>query len=375
MRRTYVQAIGTAVPRHRASQSDVAEWAMRVASARCDDEREGRRAAGVVERVYKASAIRRRCSVVPDFTAGPEAFGFFPNNWRLDPEPSTAARMEVYRREAPALAREAAEACLARAPHVPRSAVTHLVVVTCTGFFAPGLDTLLVRDLGLRPDVQRTIVGFMGCYAAFNALRAADAICASDPEATALVVCVEICSIHYQAEFSMNNVVANCLFSDGAAAALVASAPEGAPRGAFEIVDSYTRIEDDSEAQMTWSVSDTGFRMTLAPEVPDTLRRGVEPFVATLLGKSGLSRADVDFWAVHPGGRRIVEVVRDELALAESAVAPSFDVLGEYGNMSSPTVLFVLDRCLAHGPRPGALGVAVAFGPGLTLESMLVRAV
>jgi predicted naringenin-chalcone synthase len=375
MRRTHVQAIGTAVPIHHAPQLDVAQWAKRVAESQFDDEREAKRAGAAVERIYRNSAIRRRSSVVADFVAEPEAFDFFPPTWRLEPEPTTGARMELYRREAPPLARAAAEACLARAPHVPRSSITHLVVVTCTGFFAPGLDALLVKQLGLRPDTKRTIVGFMGCYAAFNALRAASSICAADPEAVALVVCVELCSIHFQRRFSMNNVVANCLFSDGAAAALVTSEPEGSRRGVVELVDSYTRIEDDSEAQMTWTVTDTGFQMSLAPEVPDTLERGIEPFVATLLGQNGVARGQIGFWAVHPGGRRIVEVVRDRLGLSERAVASSFDVLAEFGNMSSPTILFVLDRCLAENRLPGALGVALAFGPGLTLESMLLRSV
>jgi predicted naringenin-chalcone synthase len=256
---------------------------------------------------------------------------------------------------------------------VPRASISHLIVVTCTGFFAPGVDAALVHDLGLRRDVQRTVIGFMGCYAAFNALRMASTICNADPEAVVLVVCVELCSIHFQREFSMNNVVANCLFSDGAGAALVTSEPEGAARGVLELVDSHTCIEVDSETQMTWTISDSGFRMALAPEVPDTLRRGIDPFVATLLGKAGVRRTDVRFWAVHPGGRRIVEAVRDELDLAEEDVAPSFEVLGECGNMSSPTILFVLERCLARRRAPGSLGVALAFGPGLTLESLLVR--
>jgi predicted naringenin-chalcone synthase len=375
MRRTHVQGIGTAVPIHRAPQLEVAQWARRVAESQFDDEREAKRAGAAVERIYRNSAIRKRSSVVADFVAEPEAFTFFPPTWRLDPDPTTGARMELYRREAPPLAHAAAEACFARAPHVPRSSVSHLIVVTCTGFFAPGLDALLVKGLGLRPDTKRTIVGFMGCYAAFNALRAASSICVADPEAVVLVVCVELCSIHFQREFSMNNVVANCLFSDGAAAALVTSEPEGSRRGVVELVDSYTRIEDDSEAQMTWMVTDTGFQMSLAPEVPDTLERGVEPFVATLLGQNGVARGDVGFWAIHPGGRRIVEAVRERLGLPERAVASSFDVLAEFGNMSSPTILFVLERCLAEKPPPGMLGVALAFGPGLTLESMLLRSI
>lgn len=367
------------MPRYRASQGEVAEWAKKAArgqSAAGDEEgREARRAQSAIERIYRGSAIERRSSVLPDFAREPDEFVFFPKNWGLDPAPTTAERMQIYEREAPLLAAEACERAFALAPHVPASAVTHLVVVTCTGFFAPGLDALLVKRLGLRSDVARTQIGFMGCYAAFPALRQADAFCRADPEAVVLVVCVELCSLHFQRELTMENVVANCLFSDGSAAALLSSEPEGSTRGVAAIVDSYTTIEDDSEEQMTWTVTDNGFRMTLSSEVPDTLDRSIAPFVATLLGRNGLTERDVGFWAVHPGGRRIVEAVRERLELTERAVSPSFEVLAENGNMSSPTVLFVLDRCLQRRRAAGTPGVAMAFGPGLTLESMLFETV
>jgi alpha-pyrone synthase len=382
MRSVNIQAIGTAVPNHRASQSEVADFAKKVARSQRDGAgdnvdhdamRERRRALAAIDRVYRQSAIERRSSVLEDFVRTPEAFSFFPANWALDPQPSTASRMEVYRREAPSLALRAAETCFERAAHVPRSAVTHVIFVSCTGFFAPGPDIELVRALGLRRDVSRQIIGFMGCYGAFNALRAARDACLADPEAVVLVVCVELCSIHFQRELTVDNIVANCLFSDGAGAALVAS-ERGDARGRVALLDSYTAIEDDSLDQMTWTITDAGFRMTLASVVPDTLRSSVGPFVDTLLGRNGLGRRDVEFWAIHPGGRRIVEAIRDELALAPSDVATSLDVLAEHGNMSSATILFVLGRALDRAPRSGAIGVAMAFGPGLTLESLLLRA-
>jgi alpha-pyrone synthase len=380
MRETFLQAIGTAVPRYSASQAFAAEFNKRVAQAyrtgafNGGDGEGDRRAPspGVIDRIFKQSAIESRSSVLADYLREPHEFDFYPKNWALYPSPSTSARMELYRREAPPLAREAAEACLAAAPGVPRQAVTHLVVVTCTGFFAPGIDIVLARALGLRPDVQRQIIGFMGCYGAFNGLRAAAAACTADPDAVALVVCVELCTIHFQQDLTMDNIVANCLFSDGAAAALVTGA--GRPAGPLALVDSYTIVEEDSLDQMTWTVVDTGFRMTLGAEVPDTLRRSAGPFVETLLGRNQLTLDDVAFWAIHPGGRRIVEAVRETLGLSADDVAPSFEVLARHGNMSSPTVLFVLERCLARRPEPGAIGVAMAFGPGLTVESLLVRA-
>lgn len=378
-RQAYIRAIGTAVPRFRAPQSEVAAWAKRVAIEQTGpvvaDARDARRAQAAIERVYRSSAIESRSSVVPDYVAEPADFTFYPQTWSLSPAPTTSERMEVYRREAPPLALSAAQACLDRAPEVRPSDVTHLVVVTCTGFFAPGLDTLLAKDLNLRPDVERTVVGFMGCYAAFPALRAATAACASRDDAVVLVVCVELCSIHFQNELTMDNVIANCLFSDGAAAALVTTQKPDTGRSALRIVDSYTRIEEDTESQMTWTVIDTGFQMTLSAEVPGTLERAIAPFADILLERNGLTRGDVGFWAVHPGGRRIIDAVRDRLELTRDDVAASYGVLARCGNMSSPTILFVLESTLESSARPGDLGVALAFGPGLTLESMLLETV
>jgi predicted naringenin-chalcone synthase len=383
MREATIQAIGTALPRYRGRQSDAAEFFKKVAEAAVAGEAapgnggggarrgDARAAHAAIDRIYRRSAIESRQSVLEDYLREPADFSFFPRNWALHPSPSTGARMELYKSEAPPLARAAAERCLSRAPHVDRRAITHLIVVTCTGFFAPGLDIVLARELGLRPDVQRQIIGFMGCYGAFNGLRAARAVCRSEPDAVALVVCVELCTIHFQQELTMDNFVANCLFSDGAAAALVTSGERGP--GVLELVDSYTLVEDDSLDQMTWTVTDTGFRMTLTAEVPETLRARAGPFVETLLARNGCTLRDVGFWAVHPGGRRIVEAVQERLDLPDDAVAPSYGVLADHGNMSSPTILFVLDRCLERRPPPGAIGVAMAFGPGLTLESFLVR--
>ncbi|HQR40798.1 MAG TPA: type III polyketide synthase [Blastocatellia bacterium] len=377
MRQAHLQAIGTAVPRYRAAQVDVAVWAKRVAASKAaasgGDERSSRRIEATIDRVYRNSAIHNRASVVPDYVADPSEFTFYPPNWRLEPSPTTAERMGTYRREAPPLAITAVNRCLAGAPGVRSSDITHLIVVTCTGFFAPGIDTLLVKQFGLRADVQRLQIGFMGCYAAFNALRTATSICQAESNAVVLVVCVELCSIHFQNEYSMNNVVANCLFSDGAAATLVTSEVEGSQSGLFEILGSHTVIAEDTDDQMTWTVTDTGFQMSLTAEVPETLRNAIAPFVDGLLAPHRLTPVDIGFWAVHPGGRRIVEAVRESLELPEDAVAASFDVLSEHGNMSSPTVLFVLERCVAKGIRTGDAGVALAFGPGLTLESLLLR--
>jgi predicted naringenin-chalcone synthase len=279
--------------------------------------------------------------------------------------------MEVYQREAPLLATNAAQTCLAKAPHIARSSISHLIVVSCTGFYAPGVDVDLVRALGLRPSVFRQIIGFMGCYGAFNGMRAARDICLADPEAVVLLVCVELCSIHFQTEGAPDTIVANCLFSDGASAALIAS--EGSvAHGRFEIVDSISALHEDSLDQMTWSIGDSGFRMTLAGTVPDVLRTAIGSFVDELVGRNGTDRRSLAYWAIHPGGRRIVEAIQESLGLDDGSVERSLAVLAENGNMSSSTILFVIDRL--H-PERDSLGMAMAFGPGLTLEGMLLKAI
>lgn len=379
MGKTQVLSIGTAVPAFRSSQAQTASFLKEVArhslAGSADPatlDTDIRRACVMIDHISHRSAIHHRHSVLSDYLGGPEEFRFFPRNWSLSPFPSTGQRMQVYQREALPLARSAAERCLEQAKAVAREAITHLVVVSCTGFFAPGLDVLLVRALGLRGDVQRQIIGFMGCYAAFNALRAADSICQAQPDAVVLVVCVELCSLHYQREMNMDNIVANTLFADGAAAVLL-SGRAGA-QGCLSLIDSESQLAaDDSQQQMTWTVTDTGFQMALSSEIPESLRRCVGSFVDTLLQRNQITRAAVDFWAIHPGGRRIVDGLRAELALSSEDTAASCEVLAEHGNMSSATVLFVLERCLRQGPPRGALGVAMAFGPGLTLESMLFR--
>lgn len=370
-----LRAIGTALPPHAASQERLAAFMQNVALHSPGPESLRRGAAAAIARFHSRSAIRLRRSVLADYTAEPEGFSFFPQNWALDPFPGTAARMAVYRQEAPPLAGFAARRCLDRAGVDP-SAISHLIVVSCTGFFAPGLDVLLCRGLGLRPDVQRQLIGFMGCYAAFNGLRAARAICGAEPGALVLLVCVELCTLHFQRELTLDTIVANCLFGDGAAAALVGGpdAPAGpAAAPPLELLDSASRLCEDSLAHMTWEIHDTGFQMRLSPAVPAALEHEVGPFVDQLLERNGLRRQDIALWPVHPGGHRVLSAVARCLDLPPAAIAASVEVLAECGNMSSSTVLFVTERALHPAPSPGTLGLALAFGPGLTLESLLFR--
>ncbi|RMH61694.1 MAG: type III polyketide synthase, partial [Bacteroidetes bacterium] len=296
---TVLEAIATGTPPLRRSQAHAAAFMQRVESI----------PPAVRERLpelYARSGIDARSSCIDDYARTPEAFTFYPPTWTLQPAPSTGARNRKYREAAIPLAEAVARAALTEADLAPE-AVTHVITVSCTGFFAPGLDVELVKRLGLRPDTQRVMVGFMGCYAAFNALRVAHGFCQADPGARVLLVCLELCTLHFQVEETMESAVVNAIFSDGAAAAVLAARPADEARGSLAYADNLCLLDDDSMEYMTWDIGDTGFRMGLSHRVPAVLARHLPGFVQTLLARHGLTLPDVDFWAIHPDGRAIVE--------------------------------------------------------------------
>lgn len=275
---------------------------------------------------------------------------------------STGARMERYRVEAPPLGKEAVGAALADAG-LDAADVGLFVVASCTGYATPGVDILLARDLGMAASVQRLAVGHMGCYAALPALGAA-ADFVRVRARPAVLLCLELTSLHVQpAGAEVDQVIAHALFADAAAATVVRPA-----RGGLEVVDVAARTDVTTSDHMTWDVTNLGFRMGLSPRVPDVLARHARPLVEELLAANGLCLAEVDGWAVHPGGPRILDVVGTELGLPADALDASRDVLRHYGNCSSATVLLVLHRL-----RERRTVVAMAFGPGLTLYAALLR--
>jgi len=367
---TALFAVKTAVPPYRGTQEQAAQFMRRVLTASLP-EANLPRALGMVDKIYTSSGIHTRQSVVNDWLAeDPSQFTFFPANWQLEPFPSTAARMKVYEQASVDLAEQAARAAMIEAGIAPGE-VTHLVISTCTGFFAPGPDILLLRRLGLRPTVSRAILGFMGCYAGFNGMRMADQIVRSDAGAVVLHVCIELCTLHFQKKATPDLLIANCLFSDGCSAAVFGA--KGRRPALALLAASHSHVEGDSLDQMTWHIGDTGFEMRLSVQVPRTLEQQAAPFVESLLTRAGMTRQEVATWAVHPGGRKIVESLASALKLGEDDLAPSYGVLHDYGNMSSATIYFVLDRRLRDGGPSGPV-VALGFGPGLTMEgAVLVR--
>ena len=367
-----LRSIATANPELRRSQEYAAGFMKRVEGL--SDGLKSR-----IDALYQRSAIDFRYSCVNDYGREPEAFEFFPRNWALDPPPSTADRNKLYRESAVPLAEAAARQALESAG-LEATDVTHVVAVSCTGFFAPGIDIELVKRLGLRPDTQRAMIGFMGCYAAFNGLRVADAFCRTDPAARVLLVAVELCTLHFRVSDSLEHAVINSLFSDGAAAAVLESRQPDEAEGELSYVASRAMLDDDSMDYMTWDIGDHGFDMGLSSRVPGVLARNLPPFVDALLTEAGLDRSAIDFWAIHPGGRAIVDKAAEVLGLSDDAIHDSTEVLRLHGNMSSPTILFVLKRFLdRHGAmrRAGqsgySAGFATAFGPGLTLEGCVFK--
>ena len=286
--------------------------------------------------------------------------------------PGTHARNRLYTENARELFVTAGRAALSGVgPGITAADVTHVVTVSCTGFFAPGPDVRVTKDLGLPAHVKRVHLGFMGCNAAFPALQTAATACCADPDAVVLVVCVELCTLHLHVRNDPDTVMGNALFADGAAAAVVTARDVAVPGAALELGDFETTLAPVGEDELAWSVGDEGFEMILGAYVPRIIDDHVTDALAPLLRRTGLAVGDIPQWAVHPGGRSILDKVESRLGLAEKQMLPSREVLREAGNMSSATILFVLARLLQTG-TPGHVA-AMAFGPGLSIESALLR--
>ncbi len=365
--KSYITSIGTAVPVYRNEQSVIAEF-MAEASGMDEEERK------VLQTLYRASGISYRQSVIPDFGRKNGAFTFFPNTPGLEPFPTVEQRMKLYEKEALPLASAAVQDCFKNAGGEDPAAITHLVTVSCSGMYAPGLDIELIDRLSLSRNVQRTCVNFMGCYAAFNGLKIADAICRSNPNARVLVVCVELCTIHYQKNNDWDHILSNALFSDGAAAVLVS--PEKRKTGcSFAMENFHCDIAPEGKGDMAWHITDLGFEMTLSSYVPDLIKSGIEKLTLALLSRLDLMPEEIDFYAIHPGGKKILEAIERVLNIDKQKNKYAHQVLRDFGNMSSPTVLFVLNEILKEISLPDDQKniVSFAFGPGLTLESMMLK--
>lgn len=321
----------------------------------------------VHQRVYAQSGIEKRHSVIPDFNKLDEPPLFWDQQGSvLDSQPGTEQRNREYIKHARPMFSDVARQALSKSPFEKKD-VTHVITVSCTGFFAPGPEYFIVRDLGLSTSTQRFHLGFMGCYAAFPALRMADSICRADPNAVVVISAVELCSLHMQLREDMDGILSNSVFADGGAG-LVVSAAE---KGPLRIGGLMSDLTEEGEEDMAWELGDQGFNMILSSQVPRIIESGIKDLIRAQLNPYQTRIEDIDRWAIHPGGRSILDKIRSSLDLAEDKLTNSRKILREYGNMSSATVLFVIDDIL-NNRNPGDESIAaMAFGPGLTVESGL----
>lgn len=318
--------------------------------------------------LYRASGIQNRYSVLEDFGKSLNGQSFFKEDVQF---PTAKPRMDVYQKNALKLAATAAENAIASAD-VEKLEISHLITISCTGMYAPGLDIELIEQLGLKTSTKRTSINFMGCYASFNGLKMADQILRADPDSSVLMVCVELCSIHLQEKKDDENLLANAIFGDGAAAIVLNAFPGGK---SLKVENFYSDLALSGKKEMGWYIGDTGFEMKLSPKVPDVIKDGIEELTKNLLNHIDLDLSDIDFFAIHPGGKRILDVIEEKLMISKEQNKFARDILRSFGNMSSPTVLFVIKSIMdqVNSTDDGKHLLSFAFGPGLTLESAVLQ--
>lgn len=351
---SFLTAIHTAVPAHEINAADFEAFV----ATRHPNEPDTLRK---LRFLNSRTGIDQRFAVIPDY-ANREKAHLYWQNGQLQ-HASIQKRMAIYREEALKLSLAAIRPVLATTPAPP----THIVYTSCTGLSAPGIEIELIRALNLPPQTFRHTVNFMGCYAALHALRTAHYICQADANARVLVVCTELCSLHYQEATHDDALLSNLLFGDGSAALLLCGAAQ-AEGALLEIDGFYASLLPGGESDMSWDLTGAGFEMKLSSYVPALLSGHLEEALAGAWQAWGLQKSDIQHWALHPGGRSILEKLQQALQLQRNDLAASYEVLQQHGNMSSATVLFVLQQLLAHEHQAGERLVLAAFGPGLSME-------
>jgi predicted naringenin-chalcone synthase len=368
---SFISSIGTATPSHKYTQTDLVNFMLNAHGVVNGSEVK-------LKALYRATGIKYRYSVLEDYGKEADNFSFYPKNSNLEPFPDTASRMGVYKEEALKLSLDAAKNCLSGLDGYDTNKITHVITVSCTGFYAPGLDIDLIHELKLNKNIHRTAINYMGCYAAISALRAADSMVRANSEASVLIVCVELCSLHFQKNDTLDNRLANALFGDGAGAMLV-EGNNNPSQIQLNPVAFYSDILPNGSEDMAWSIGNLGFEMKLSAYIPDVIKAGVKDLGKALLAKidplADLSR--IKYFAIHPGGKKILEAIEDEMGISKEDNRFAYHVLNNYGNMSSPTIVFVLNELSKHLTREDhdEYIFCMAFGPGLTLESSLLKVV
>lgn len=362
----FIHRIETLVPENSSSQ----EGAAKILGLWSDDPATAR----IIKHVFTRSGIQRRHSVVPDFTEPEKARLFRTKADGKHVEPTTHERNRVFGECAGPMAVQLAQRLVDGRFGFRPEDVTHVITISCTGFVNPGPDWRIVTELGLASTVERYNLGFMGCYAAIPALRMARQFCLARPDAVVLVVTLELCSLHMQMQTNPDTILANALFSDGAAGALVSARAPQAGQPSLALNDFMAALAPEGQGDMAWEIGNHGFNLVLSSYVPDVIAANLERIVNDLLAPRDMSVAEVDLWAIHPGGKSILDKAEKSLALAPEQIAASRSVLRDYGNMSSATILFVLRELLTNATARKTV-TAMAFGPGLTIECGLLETI
>ena len=359
----YITHIGTAVPEYKIPQMDLSGFMANAYGLVNGTEVR-------LNALYRATGIKTRYSVIKDYVTGVDN-SFYPNNQDLEPFPDTESRMNLYKKEAVKLANNAILDCVEGSKFDLKS-ITHLITVSCTGFYAPGLDIDIVNQFGLKSNISRTAINYMGCYAALSALKIGNAILSADPDSRVLIVAVELCSIHFQKQDTEDNRLATALFGDGAAAVVLESSANEAVN--LELIHFESEILPEGSSDMVWSVGNQGFEMRLSSYIPAIIEKGIDGLLNSYEKNNS---GEFNHFAIHPGGIKILEAVERKLGIAKEQNRFAHQILRDYGNMSSPTILFVLKslkESLAD-KNDGESIFGLAFGPGLTLESMELKVV
>lgn len=361
-----ITSIGTAVPPYRQDQQAAVELVSSYLNLEPPDKK-------LLRILYKFTGIKYRHSVLADILKEPGEYDFFPND-PADDFPSTQVRMQVYRDNALKLSLAAITDCFNQLNDFDPKTITHLITVSCTGMYAPGLDIELIQELKLNTNTKRTAINFMGCYGAFNGIKTADAICQADPSAVVLVVCVELCTIHLQKKNTLDNMTSNAIFADGASCVLMQAKPNKDKY--FEVTQFHCDLIPSSSKEMAWHITDSGFDMLLSTYVPQIIGDAIQQFFDKLRINAQLSADNIHYYAIHPGAQKILRACEKALNIDSDKNKYAYHVLENYGNMSSATILFVLRLIwddIASTEQHDKNIFSCAFGPGLTLESMMLK--
>jgi predicted naringenin-chalcone synthase len=352
-------SIGTALPEYCHPQQEILKFMQQAYNLGEVDKRK-------LSFLYGHSGIGQRYSVIEDFSKAAGDWTFIPNE-KNAAFPSLEKRLALYQQYALPISLNAINNCIDG--FISAKEITHLITVSCTGMSAPGLDLQIAEALDLSPDLFRTSVNFMGCYASIHAMKIAKMICDSTTDANVIIVSTELCTLHFQKEFTIDSAASSLLFSDGSAAILVSNT--NVNTRPLSLKNFYSLVSLKGKNDMAWEINSKGFLMKLSSYIPQLIQEDISKLVETSLQKAGLKQEEITHWCIHPGGKKILDVIQKQLQLTDEDLKFSTDILSKFGNMSSTTILFVLKEMMATIKEKDAVIFGVAFGPGLTMETFI----